>query len=150
MNQTTNGRLQEAYTALMTRAPGAAFQRARSLYLNKYSLPQADQTLGLRLFVVEEQLDETIESAPGDNPKHRLATLTSTTQVLAIVHWQQPRPPSNDQLQTYLADVWGINIEPLNLEMIQDPWFRNGGHQTHWRLSEALRWQQRTLLTLEE
>ena len=34
--------LQQAYNALMVKAPGAAFQKARALYLNKYPLPQAD------------------------------------------------------------------------------------------------------------
>ena len=40
--------LQQAYNALMVKAPGAAFQKARALYLNKYPLPQADGSALLR------------------------------------------------------------------------------------------------------
>ena len=43
--------LQQAYNTLMAKAPGAAFQKARALYLNKYPLPQADSTVPLRLYV---------------------------------------------------------------------------------------------------
>lgn len=143
-------RLQEAYIALMVKAPGAAFQRARSLYLNKYPLPQPDQSHGLRLFVAEEQLVEGIDAAPDGNPNHRLATLTSRSKVLAIVHWQQPQPPRQEQLQAYFAETWSINAEQLSLETLPEPWFRNGGYQTLWRLSENLIWQQHSLLTLKE
>ena len=53
--------LQQAYNALMVKAPGAAFQKARALYLNKYPLPQADGSAPLRLYVCDEQLEESIQ-----------------------------------------------------------------------------------------
>ena len=52
--------LQQAYNALMVKAPGAAFQKARALYLNKYPLPQADGSAPLRLYVCDERLEESI------------------------------------------------------------------------------------------
>ena len=55
--------LQQAYNALMVKAPGAAFQKARALFLNKYPLPQADGSAPLRLFVCDEQLEESIQPA---------------------------------------------------------------------------------------
>ena len=82
--------LQEAYTALMSRAPGAAFRRARSLYLNKYPLPQPDQNGPLRLFVCQERCEELEQPAPDGVAHHRLVTLTCRPGELALVHWQQP------------------------------------------------------------
>ena len=67
--------LQNAYNALMAKAPGAAFPRARRLYLNKYQLPQSDEKHGLRLFVSEESLDESQHPAEDGEPHHRIVTL---------------------------------------------------------------------------
>ena len=69
--------LQQAYNALMVKAPGAAFQKARALYLNKYPLPQADGSAPLRLYVCDEQLEESIQPANDGDPNHRLAILRS-------------------------------------------------------------------------
>ena len=63
-------RLQEAYEAFMAKAPGAAFQRARALYINKYPLPQNDEDHGLRLYVWNEQLDERVEAGGGRRAKN--------------------------------------------------------------------------------
>ena len=82
--------LQQAYNALMVKAPGAAFQKARALYLNKYPLPQADGSAPLRLYVCDEQLEESIQPANDGDPNHRLAILRSRPGQLAVVHWQQP------------------------------------------------------------
>ena len=63
MTEGASNRLIEAYEALMSRAPGAAFHRARELYFNKYPLPQEESEQDLRLYIVDEQLKETIEPA---------------------------------------------------------------------------------------
>ena len=69
---------------------------------------------------------------------------------LAIVHWQQAEPPTPGQLQDYLAGTWDLKAETLNLEPSSEPWFRNGGHQTRFRLPQPPTWQQQSLLTLRE
>ena len=91
--------LQQAYNALMVKAPGAAFQKARALYLNKYPLPQADGSAPLRLYVCDERLEESIQPANDGDPNHRLAILRSRPGQLAVVHWQQPHPPEPEQLR---------------------------------------------------
>ena len=102
--------LQQAYNALMVKAPGAAFQKARALYLNKYPLPQAEGGAPLRLYVCDEQLEETIQPANDGDPNHRLAILRSRPGQLAVVHWQQPDPPEPKQLRRYLQDLSLIHI----------------------------------------
>lgn len=89
-------RLLEAYATLMSRAPGAAFRKARALYLNKYSLPQADEQTPFKLFVCDEQLTETVEPIDSGDPQERLVTLRSTPGALALVHWQQNCPAPDD------------------------------------------------------
>ena len=150
MSQGTSRRLIEAYAALMTKAPGAAFQRARSLYLNKYPLPQDEPDSSLRLFVVNEQLEETIQAAEDGNPAHRLVTLTSRPGALAIVHWQRADSPSTEQLESYLSGTWQLNPEHFNLQPFDQPWFRDSGHQCRLATPEGLIWQKRSLLTLPE
>ena len=143
-------RLQEAYAAFMAKAPGAAFQRARALYINKYPLPQNDDDLVLKLYIWDEQLDERVEPANDGDPAHRLVTLRSQPGALAIVHWQQPEPPTRDHIREYLASTWDLNAETLDLEPSSEPWFRNGGHQTRFRPPQPPTWQQQSLLTLRE
>ena len=87
-------RLLLAYTTLMNKAPGAAFRRARELYLNKYCVPQGNTDHPLRLFVCDEQTDESEAPAPDGQPGHRLVTLTSRPGQLAIVHWQRTFRPT--------------------------------------------------------
>ena len=140
MSQGTSRKLIEAYAALMTKAPGAAFQRARSLYLNKYPLPQDEPDASLRLFVVDEDR----------NTSHRLVTLTSRPGALAIVHWQRADAPSTEQLESYLSGTWQLNPEHFNLQPFDQPWFRDSGHQCRLATPEGLIWRQRSLLTLPE
>ena len=142
--------LQKAYNALMVKAPGAAFQKARALYLNKYPLPQADSSGPLRLYVCEEQLEESIQPAKDGDPNHRLAILRSRPEQLAVVHWQQPYPPEPEQLRGYLQDTWSLNLDDLEIEALSAPWFREGGHQSSFASPKGVRWQQQTLLTLKE
>ncbi len=142
--------LQQAYNALMAKAPGAAFQKARTLYLNKYPLPQADSSGLLRLFVCDEQLEESIQPANDGDPNHRLATLRSRPGQLAVVHWQQAHAPEPEQLRHYFQETWTLNLDELEIEVLNTPWFRGGGHQSRFEAPTGLSWQQQTLLTLKE
>ena len=143
-------RLLLAYTTLMDKAPGAAFRRARELYLNKYCVPQANTNHPLRLFVCDEQTDETVVPAPDGEPGHRLVTLTSRPGQLAIVHWQQTCPPTPSLLKSYIAEEWELNADELDLVVCTSPWFREGGHQTRFSPPANLFFQQQSLLTLKE
>ena len=142
--------LQQAYNTLMAKAPGAAFQKARALYLNKYPLPQADGTIPLRLYVCDEQLEESIRPANDGHPNHRLAILQSRPGQLAVVHWQRPHPPGTEQLRCYLKNTWNLDADRLQITALSSPWFRDGGHQSRFAAPSQLSWQQQTLLTLKE
>ena len=142
--------LQNAYNALMARAPGAAFPKARRLYLNKYQLPQSDDSAGLRLFVSEESLDEFQQPAEDGEPHHRIVTLTSRPRQLAVVHWQQPQAPDRDSLHRWLKTAWNLDAGELTLTPWPEPWFRDGGHQLRFQAPTGLIWQQRSRLTLLE
>ena len=143
-------RLLEAYATLMSRAPGAAFRKARALYLNKYSLPQDDEQTPLQLFVCDEQLTETVEPVEGGDPQQRLVTLRSTPGALALVHWQQTDPSPDDLVRHYLRQSWGLDPEALILNACSEPWFRNGGHQIRITPPTGLFVQRQTLLSLNE
>ena len=143
-------RLLEAYATLMSRAPGAAFRKARALYLNKYPLPQADEQTPLKLFVCDEQLTETVEPIDGGDPQERLVTLRSTPGALALVHWQQTDPAPDDLVRHYFSQSWGLDPEPLILKAWPEPWFRNGGHQSRITSPTGLFIQQQSLIRLSE
>ena len=143
-------RLLKAYATLMRRAPGAAFRKARGLYLKKYSLPQADEQTPLKLFICDEQLTETVEPIEGGDPQHRLVTLRSTPGALALVHWQQTAPAPDDLVRHYLRNSWGLDREALILNACSEPWFRNGGHQTRVTPPTGLLVQHQSLLRLSE
>ena len=143
-------RLLEAYATLMSRAPGAAFRKARALYLNKYSLPQADEQTPLKLFVCDEQLTETVEPIDSGDPQERLVTLRSTPGALALVHWQQICPAPDELVRDYLCLSWGLDPEALILNACSEPWFRNGGHQIRITPPTGLFVQRQTLLSLNE
>ena len=143
-------RLLEAYATLMSRAPGAAFRKARALYLNKYSLPQADEQTPLKLFVCDEQLTETMEPVEGGDHQQRLVTLRSTPGALALVHWQQICPAPDELFRDYLCLSWGLDPEALILNVCSEPWFRNGGHQIRITPPTGLLVQQHSLLSLSE
>ena len=143
-------RLLEAYATLMCRAPGAAFRKARALYLNKYALPQADEQTPLKLFVCEEQLTETVDPVEGGDPQERLVTLRSTPGALALVHWQQTDQAPDDLVRHYFRHSWGLDPEALILNAWSEPWFRNGGHQIRITPPTGLCVQQESLLRLSE
>jgi hypothetical protein len=143
-------RLLEAYATLMSRAPGAAFRKARALYLHKYPLPQADEQSPLKLFVCDEQLTETVEPVESGDLQRRLVTLRSTPGALALVHWQQNDPAPDDLVRHYLRQSWGLNPEALILKAWSELWFRNGGHQIRITPPTGLFVQRQSLLSLSE
>ena len=142
--------LLQAYKDLLTRAPGAAFRRARSLYLNKYPLPEASGQHALRLFVCNEQLVETMEPANDGNKAHRIVTLTTTVVQFALVHWQRQDAPADEAIAQYLRRQWEIDSNQVLLEPQAESWFREGGHQLRFSPPQPICIQQRTLLTLAE
>ena len=148
MTHGTSQRLREAYEALMSRAPGAAFHRARELYFNKYPLPQGESEPDLRLYLVDEQLKETSQPADDGNASHRLVTLSSRPGALAVVHWQRIDAPSAEQVNAYLSVTWGLDPDQLNQKTLEQPWFRDGGHQIRLTAPSDLVWRKSSLLTL--
>ena len=124
--------LLQAYKDLLTRAPGAAFRRARSLYLNKYPLPEASGQHALRLFVCNEQLVETMEPANDGNKAHRIVTLTTTVVQFALVHWQHQDAPADEALLARRCDEFQTRPESpfvQNLVVLQ----RRGDRHTTLR-----------------
>ena len=142
--------LQEAYKRLLSRAPGAAFRRARKLYLNKYPLPQAETNLPFRLFVCGESLDEVQQPAADGIPGHRLVTLTSRPDQLALVHWHQDSAASKQAMKHYLQATWNLELESLRLEDQIQSWFRQSGRFCLFSSPCDLVYQRQSLLTLKE
>ena len=130
--------LTDAYGALLSRAPAPLFARARQLYLNKYCLDGRTTQSPLRLFVVQETLDEQVEADQEAGPLGRVVTLQSSTAELALVHWQRDEPPGQTLLETYLQQSW--QLQPSQLSPVDERWFRNGGYQLRMTLQEPLTW----------
>ena len=130
--------LNDAYGALLSRAPAPLFTRARKLYLNKYCLDGRSSQSPLRLFVVQETLNESVEPDPEAGPLGRIATLQSSTAELALVHWQMDEPPAQTLIQTYLQQSW--QLTPSLISPGNESWFRNGGFQLRITLREPLIW----------
>ena len=130
--------LTDAYAELLSRAPAPLFARARQLYLKKYSLDGRTTQSPLRLFVVQETLDEQVEADQEAGPLGRIVTLQSSTEELALVHWQQHEPPGQTLLETYLQQSW--QLQPSQLSPVEERWFRNGGFQLRMTLPEPLTW----------
>ena len=130
--------LSDAYEALLSRAPAPLFARARQLYLNKYCLDGRSTGSALRLFVVQEKLDERVEADPEAGPLGRIATLQSSTVELALVHWQRHEPPAQPMVETYLQQSW--QLEDALISAQNEGWFRNGGFQLRVTLQQPLIW----------
>ncbi len=111
---------QEAFIALLSLAPGPVFPRARQLYLRKYPLEgspaqleaQASQSR-FRSFLLQEEIQE------GSDGVYRVRAAA-----FAVVHWHAPQTNPADYL-TYLRQRW--LLEPEDLELQSDQWFRGGG-----------------------
>ena len=139
-----------AYQTLMAKAPGAAFRKARALYLNKYSFPEKESSSAFRLFICRETLEEGLRPADDGNPDHQIVSLTTTAQELAVVHWQNPAAPDMEALTTYLREEWYWEVDPSDLTPWSEPWFREGGHQSRLKAPSGLQIKQESLLTLRE
>ena len=134
----TNHPLSEAYESLLNRAPAPLFQKARTLYMRKYALDGRKSESPLRLFVVNERLNETISPDPDAPPHGRIARLEAMTEELALVHWQNPEPADHHAVERYLRETW--DLTNLSRHPCEEPWFREGGHQQRLKLPAPLRW----------
>ena len=74
--------LTDAYAELLSRAPAPLFARARQLYLNKYCLDGRTTQSPLRLFVVQETLNERVDADQKAGPLGRVVTLQSSSTEL--------------------------------------------------------------------
>ncbi len=145
---TSHPQLQVALKQLMERAPSALFKRARRLYLDKYPLDGRDCSSALRLFVAEEQVEESVEPDPEAAPLGRIAVVTTRPTRLSLVHWQQSDPASEQMCSDYLQGTWGL--DPSFFKPLNDPWFRNGGHQRQAQAPDGLIWTRRSAFTADE
>ena len=106
----SSDRLQQAYAALMERAPSALFRKARQLYLNKYCLDGREPQGPLRLYVQQEKAEERIEPRLVEQEPRRLAIYTVQPITLALVHWQQPEAADPAEQAAYLQH-WGLYLQ---------------------------------------
>lgn len=123
MSQTS---FQQAFEALLIRAPGPVFPKARQLYLRKYPLegPIVDADAldvpRFRTFLLQEEVQE---GAGG--------VIRVRAHRFALVHWQAPQTNLADY-GNYLQQRW--QLQPGDLALVEDPWFRDGGA---WSLFSA-------------
>ena len=136
-------RLQQAYAALMERAPSALFRKARQLYLNKYCLDGREPQGPLRLYVQQEKAEERIEPRLVEQEPRRLAIYTVQPITLALVHWQQPEAADPAEQAAYLQH-WGL--DGIALQPQRESWFREGGHHSLLPAPSDLLWRKESLL----
>ena len=134
--------LQQAYAALMERAPSALFRKAR-LYLNKYCLDGREPQGPLRLYVQQEKAEERIEPRLVEQEPRRLAIYTVQPITLALVHWQQPEAADPAEQAAYLQH-WGL--DGIALQPQRESWFREGGHHALLPAPSDLLWRKESLL----
>ena len=110
---------QQAFQALLSRAPGPVFPRARQLYLRKYPLEgriahvESLDAPRFRTFLLREEIQEGLGGV-----------IRVRARRFAVVHWQAPQTNAADYL-TYLQQRW--NLQPTDLALVEEPWFRDGG-----------------------
>ena len=139
----SSDRLQQAYAALMERAPSALFRKARQLYLNKYCLDGREPQGPMRLYVQQEKADERIEPRLVEQEPRRLAIYTVQPITLALVHWQQPEAADPAEQAAYLQH-WGL--DGIALQPQRESWFREGGHHALLPAPSDLLWRKESLL----
>tara|TARA_B100002051_G_C16611929_1_gene573558 strand:+ start:436 stop:906 length:471 start_codon:yes stop_codon:yes gene_type:complete len=139
----SSDRLQQAYAALMERAPSALFRKARQLYLNKYCLDGREPQGALRLYVQQEKAEERIEPCLVEKEPRRLAIYTVQPITLALVHWQQPQAADPAEQAAYLQQ-WGL--DGIALHPQSELWFREGGHHSLLPAPSDLLWRKESLL----
>ena len=142
-SQVSSDRLQQAYAALMERAPSALFRKARQLYLNKYCLDGREPQGPLRLYVQQEKAEERIEPCLVEKEPRRLAIYTVQPITLALVHWQQPQAADPAEQAAYLQQ-WGL--DGIALHPQSELWFREGGHHSLLPAPSDLLWRKESLL----
>ncbi|MCP9774472.1 hypothetical protein KBY58_03065 [Cyanobium sp. HWJ4-Hawea] len=109
---------QNAFGSLLSLAPSPLFAKARQLYLRKYPLEttpaaSAEPLANFRTFLLEETVQESSEGV-----------LRVRSEGFAVVHWQAGQTTLSNY-RTYLLQRW--QIEPDSLELMVEPWFREGG-----------------------
>ncbi len=116
--------LRQALDQLFERAPSHLFPRARQLYFLKYPLEGRPQDLDasplaarFRTFVLRDTTCLPSEGMDAPRPIIRI-------NELAVVHWQAPQT-NGDDYASYIRQSW--QLEPHDLELIEEPWFREGG-----------------------
>ena len=132
--------LQDALEQLMVRAPSALFKRARRLYLDKYPLDGRDCSSALRLFVAEEQVEESVEPDPERAPQGKIAVVTIRPTRLALVHWQQNEAASEQMCSDYLQNTWSPTLLRLTAS-------NNIARNLTPQLDGSLQWDGNALIT---
>jgi hypothetical protein len=122
--------LLRALVPLLERAPAGLFPKARRLYFDKYPLDGRPQDLDeaggtgpFRTFVLRETLGH--QDTPERRPARRARQLAPKLHELALVHWQQVTQAPPESVVDYLKQRW--QLEADHLEVMEDPWFRDGG-----------------------
>ncbi|MGL6132823.1 MAG: hypothetical protein ACRC1L_01320 [Prochlorococcaceae cyanobacterium] len=117
--------LRLALNHLLERAPSALFPRARQLYFLKVPLEGHPQDLDsspfaerFRTFVLRETT--CLPSEENQQPHQPITRINE----LAVVHWQAPQTNLEDYAN-YISRHW--LLEPQNLGLCEQPWFREGG-----------------------
>jgi hypothetical protein len=116
--------LRQALDRLFAPAPSHLFPRARQLYFLKYPLEGLPQELDSSPFAARFRtfvLRDTTCLPTGEMEDPRAITRISE---LAVVHWQAPQTNPEDYA-TYIRSTW--QLEPHDLQLIEQPWFREGG-----------------------
>ena len=104
---------QQAFEALLRRAPGPVFPRARQLYFRKYPLDR-DSDAAFRTFLLEEDVQE-----------NSAGVVRVRALAFAVVHWQAEAVPL-EAYAAHLRQQW--QLQPTDLTVVTaEPWFRNGG-----------------------
>jgi hypothetical protein len=116
--------LQEALDPLLERAPASLFPRARRLYFDKYPLEGLPLELDLapgagpfRTFVLSE-VPAQVDSDPPSAPR---------VVELALVHWRVQEQAPHQAVITYLRQRWQLGVSSLDVQAMQESWFREGG-----------------------
>jgi hypothetical protein len=116
--------LRQALDRLFERAPSHLFPRARQLYFLKYPLEGHPQDLDTSPFA--DRFRTFVLRDTTCLPTEEMAEPLALTRIneLAVVHWQAPQTNLEDYA-TYIRRTW--LLDPADLELIEEPWFREGG-----------------------
>ena len=109
---------------MLERAPAGLFPRARRLYFDKYPLEGLPDELDLapaaspfRTFVLSEEPAELDSDPPSP---HRLLEL-------ALVRWRVQEQPPRQAVLDYLEQRWQLPTSELDVQAMEESWFREGG-----------------------